>query len=108
MRGHAHKRTPKPIEETGEDVMLGSSGAGEAACEVERLAAERSQLLVRKHREDNLSPGDHERLDLLTLRLRQLLPPVSIRDLEVLLNMAEEVEHIRDRAQERRRRLGLG
>jgi hypothetical protein len=108
MRSHADQRAPKPIEETGEAAMPGSDGAGEAAREIERVVAERSQLLARKHNEQNLSPGDHERLDLLTTRLRQLLPPVSIRDREVLLDMAEVVERIRDRASERRRRLGLG
>lgn len=105
MRGHAHKRTPE-IE--GRTEPLGSGAARETASEAERVAAERSRLLARKHSGQNLSPGDHERLDLLTMRLRQLLPPVSIQDLEVLLEMAEEVERIRDRARERRRRLGLG
>ena len=78
----------------------------EPAREVEAVARERSRLLVRKYGGQKLSPGEQERLALLTAKLEELLPPVSIKDLKVLLEMAEEVEGIRERARERRQRFG--
>jgi hypothetical protein len=39
--------------------------------------------------------------------LEKLLPPVSIQELESLLEMAEEAEHIRQWARESRQSLGL-
>ena len=96
MRAHAHKRSPVPE---------GSTEEAEAAHEVEAVAGERSRLLSRKHGGQKLSPGEQERLAFLTVRLEELLPPVSIRDLEALLAVAEEVERIRERARERRQRL---
>jgi hypothetical protein len=74
--------------------------------EVSAVAGERSRLLARKHGGQKLSPNEKERLELLTARLKDLLPPVSVDDLEILLAMTEEMEHIRERARERRRRLG--
>jgi hypothetical protein len=75
--------------------------------EVHAVAGERSELLARKHGKQKLSRKEQERVDLLTARLKELLPPVSVRDLENLLEMTEEVERIRERARERRRQLGL-
>jgi uncharacterized protein (DUF433 family) len=72
------------------------------------LAAERSELLARKHGGEDLSPGEQERLEILTARLKEALPPISPGELEVLLEMTKEVESIRERARERRQRLGLG
>lgn len=94
MPTHAHKRSPA-VE----------GGAEGTAREVETVAGERSRLLARKYGGQKLSPGEQERLVLLTSRLEELLPPVSIRDLETLLEMAEEAEGIRERARERRQRL---
>jgi hypothetical protein len=71
------------------------------------IAGERSELLARKHGGRRLSPGEEERLQRLTSRLEELLPPVSRSELESLLDMAEEVESIRERARERRRQLVL-
>lgn len=78
----------------------------EEASEVQTVAGERSQLLTRKYRGQRLSPGERERLEFLTKRLKDLLPPISVDDLEVLLEMTEEAERIRERALERRRQLG--
>src|SRR4051812_12821484 len=72
--------------------------------EIHAVAAERSELLARKHGQQKLSTSEQERVDLLTARLKELLPPVSVRDLENLLAMTEEVERIRERARERRQR----
>ena len=90
MPTHAHKRSP----------------AEEATHEADLMASERSRLLARKHGGQSLSSGEQERLELLTARLQELLPPISIGDLEALLEMAEEVERIRERARERRQRVG--
>jgi hypothetical protein len=49
--------------------------------------------------------SEQEQLESLTAKLRELLPPVSVEDLEALLEMTEELGHIRNRARERRRRL---
>jgi len=72
------------------------------------LANERSELLARKHSGAKLSPVEQERLEILTAKLKEALPPVSPRELEVLLETTKEVELIRARALERRQRLGLG
>ncbi|HEY2739376.1 MAG TPA: hypothetical protein VGK45_13295, partial [Thermoanaerobaculia bacterium] len=50
-----------------------------------------------KHGKQRLSPSEQERLELLTARLKTLLPPVSVSDLENLLEMTEEMERIRKR-----------
>lgn len=75
--------------------------------ETEGVASERSELLARKHGGQKLSRSEQQRLDFLTSRLAQLLPPVSMGELEALLQMAEEAERIREQARDRRRRLGL-
>jgi len=72
------------------------------------LADERSELLARKYSGEELSPGELERLETLTASLREALPQISPGELEVLLEMTEGVESIRERARERRQRLGLG
>lgn len=79
----------------------------EPASEAETVADERSELLARKYSGKELSRDEQERLGALTARLEELLPPVSIQDLESLLEMAEAAKRIRERAQERRLRLGL-
>ncbi len=70
-------------------------------------AGERSELLARKHTGQRLSPKEEERLQGLTAKLKELLPPVTSKDLEVLLEMTEEVDRIREHARDRRRRLEL-
>ncbi|HEX5719139.1 MAG TPA: hypothetical protein VF179_23455 [Thermoanaerobaculia bacterium] len=75
--------------------------------ETEAVASERSELLARKHGGQRLSRSEQERLGFLTTRLEQLLPPISMGELEALLQMAEEAERIREQARDRRRRLGL-
>jgi hypothetical protein len=96
MRAHVRKLSRKPFATS---LLEGSS-------EVQVVAGERSQLLARKYHGKRLSTGERERLEFLTQRLKQLLPPISADDLEVLLEMTEEAERIRERALERRHRLG--
>jgi uncharacterized protein (DUF433 family) len=72
------------------------------------VAEERSELLARKHGGERLSLEQQERLETLTARLKEALPPVSVEALEVLLKMTEEMQQVRERAQERQRRVGLG
>jgi len=81
--------------------------ASSEVSEIEAVASERSELLARKHGGQRLSRAERERLGFLTTRLEQLLPPVSMGELEALLQMAEEAERIREQARDRRRRLGL-
>lgn len=92
MRSQAQKKLPPHSE----------------ASETESVAGERAELLARKHAGQGLSGREQARLDLLTSRLEQLLPPVSMGELTALLEMAEEAERIREQARERRHRLGLG
>jgi hypothetical protein len=77
----------------------------EAGAEVKAVADERSQLLFRKHSGQRLSLLEEQRLEGLTTQLKRLLPPVSVGELKRLLAMTEDVEAIRERARERRRRL---
>jgi molecular chaperone GrpE (heat shock protein) len=71
------------------------------------MASERAELLARRHGGQGLSTSEQERLESLTARLKELLPPISAGDLEALLEMTEELENIRQRARERRRRLEM-
>jgi len=73
---------------------------------LKRVAGERSEILARKHSGRRLSPKEQDRLESLTGRLKELLPPVSSDDLEVLAEIAEEGESIWKHARERRQRLG--
>jgi hypothetical protein len=75
--------------------------------EVDLVVDARAELLARKYGGQGLSQDERERLDSLTARLEELLPPVSSQDLEVLVEMAEQAERIRESARERRMRLGL-
>lgn len=93
------KAMPNPT--TGAHASLGLEE------EIQAVAGERSDLLARKHGGKELSLGEQGRLESLTARLRELLPPVSVSELEVLLAMAEEAEAIRKRARVRRQRLGI-
>jgi hypothetical protein len=79
--------------------------AGLEEAEVASVAAERSRLISRKHSGQRLSQDEQDRLALLTARLTELLPPVSLEELQGLLEMVEEVESIRASASERRQRL---
>jgi molecular chaperone GrpE (heat shock protein) len=106
MRTHGHKSTlarafDDPAQEEGDTT------SGPVQTEAGRVAGERSELLARKYGGQQLSESERERLELLTERLKELLPPVSVGDLESLLSLTEELERIRERAQERRQRLGL-
>lgn len=97
MRTHAQRSPALSPEET----------ANGPRSEAEEVAGARSELLARKHSGQRLSPDEQERLARLTARLKELLPPISLGDLEALLEMAEEAEGIRERAQARRQQLGL-
>lgn len=74
--------------------------------ETDAVASERAELLARKYSK-GISSDERKRLDELTARLDELLPPVSVADLEALVEMAEETERIRKDTQELRQRLGL-
>lgn len=97
MRTHAQRSPALSPEETAHGSLS----------EAEEVAGERSKLLARKHIGQRLSPEEQARLESLTARLKELLPPISLGDLEALLEMAEEAESIRERAQARRQQLGL-
>lgn len=105
MRTHAQKRSPAVSSAEALDL---EQAAHDASREADAVAAERSRLLSHKHSGQRLSPAEQDRLAHLTARLRELLPPISLGELEGLLEMAEEAENIRERARERRQRLGLG
>ena len=75
--------------------------------DIKALAGERSEILARKHSGMALSSSEQERLDSLTARLTELVPPVSVRALEVLSEMVADLERIEETARERRQRLGL-
>ena len=90
------------------EAYLRSRGGEPQASQGDRMVGERAEFLARKHGGQGLSADERSRLDLLTARLRQELPPASLEHLQALLTMTEEVGKIRERARERRRRLGRG
>lgn len=88
-----------------ENVLSRISMSEELGSEARAVAGERSQLLFRKHSGQRLSSPEEEQLEMLTAQLKSLLPPVSIGEIKNLLAMTQDVEAIRERARERRRRL---
>jgi len=106
MRTHGHKSTlARAVDDPAQEE--GDTTSDPVQTEAGRVAGERSALLARKYGGQQLSESERERLELLTEKLRELLPPVSVGELESLLSLTEELERIRERAQERRQRLGL-
>jgi hypothetical protein len=78
-----------------------------AKTDVDAVAGERAELLTRRYGGQALSSREQDKLEALTARLKELLPPVSMRDLETLFELAQEAERVRERARERRQRLDL-
>lgn len=103
MRAHTSRRSP--IVENSAEAVRGVEAPGLEKAEIAAVAAERSRLISRKHKGQRLSPDEQDRLACLTARLTELLPPVSLEELQGLLEMVEEVESIRASARERRQRL---
>lgn len=105
MRSHAHKVSP--VIENGAEPLASGTAPGPEKMEIDAVSAERSKLISSKYHGQRLSPDEQDRLACLTARLTELLPPVSLEDLESLLEMVEEVASIRESARERRQRLAL-
>jgi hypothetical protein len=96
-----------PVVEKGAATACSVVAPGLEEVEIATVAAERSRLISRKHSGHRLSREEQDRLARLTARLTELLPPLSLAELQGLLEMVEEVESIRASARERRQRLAL-
>ena len=91
-----------------EEAPFFPGGVTSTGGDVKDLADVRAELLARKHSGEKLSCEEEEHLKILTARLKEVLPPISPHELTVLLEMTNEVALIRERARERRWKLGLG
>lgn len=67
----------------------------------------RLELLARRYVTKKLSPEENARLAIVTEKIRQLIPRVTIEDFERLHAVAQESEAIRVKNEERRRRLAI-
>jgi hypothetical protein len=72
---------------------------------LDRSVRERLILLSRKYTEGAFSTEEASRLEIVTSRLRQLLPRSTSPDFERLLEIVEEVDEIRRRDHELLERL---
>lgn len=75
--------------------------------EVEATNIDRIKLLARKYARKGLSTEDEARLEIVTERIRQLIPRVTIEDFEHLGKIAEEIKNISDADNKLRKELGL-
>jgi hypothetical protein len=83
-----------------------SAVVDEPGTELERLAAARVELLVRKH--DGLATAEDEtRLAALTARMRELDPRVTKAELDELENMVAQLDEGSSRLLAIRSRFGL-
>jgi len=101
----AHTPRVSPVVENGAETVHRGTAPGLEEAAIDTVAAERSRLIFRKHSGQRLTPDEQEQLARLTARLAELLPPVSLEELQGLLEMVEDVESIRESARERRQRL---
>jgi prevent-host-death family protein len=75
--------------------------------EIDALAAERADLLVRRFSGHDLPKRDEERLAAVTARLEELLPAVTADDFEELEKIALRTQEISERTTARQQRFGL-
>ncbi len=74
---------------------------------VEQARDKRLTLLARKYAAKGFSEEETARLEILTARLRQMVPRVEVRDFEELEKIAQEMQASRDRLAEIKRKLGF-
>lgn len=68
----------------------------------------RLQLLARKYARKALTSEEQARLDIVSERVRQLMPRVMATDLEKLEELAQEAARFREIAENVRRKQGMG
>jgi hypothetical protein len=67
----------------------------------------RLEILAREYVNKQLSAEERARLEIVTQKVRRLIPRVTIEDFEVLQHIAERLEAIGTDDANRRRRLGI-
>ena len=73
----------------------------------ESVNRDRIELLAKKYAQKKFSKEDDARLAIVTQKIRQLIPRVTIGDFEVLADIAEEIQRINERDENLRNDLGL-
>ena len=79
----------------------------QAKSEADVAASERVTLLARRYVSGSLSPEADARLAIATERVRRLLPRVTADDVETLETILDDLDSIKRRDTERRKRLGI-
>ena len=69
--------------------------------------SKRIKLLARKYARKGLTPEENARLEIVSERVRQLMPRVTEADLEGLEKLFQEVERIREVDKDVRQKLGI-
>lgn len=67
----------------------------------------RLKLLARKYARKGLTSEEQARLEIVSERVRRLIPRVTAEDFERLEALAEEVRHLRELDEEVRHKMGL-
>lgn len=75
--------------------------------EAEATNTDRIKLLARKYAQEKISKEDEARLAIVTERISQLIPRVTLKDFEHLADIAEEIKKIDEADNELRKKLGL-
>lgn len=102
---------PSVIEESRfEDLDIVEARNVEPAAPSDKAITENSrrlQLLARKYARKGLTSEEQARLDIVTERVRQLMPRVMATDLEKLEELAQRAARIREIDETVRRELGI-
>ena len=67
----------------------------------------RIKLLARKYEQGELSKEDYARLEILTEKVRKLIPRVTADDYEALKDISHSLEKIQEQRKNRQKKLGL-
>lgn len=97
----------KIAESRFEELEIGEASDADEEAPSDAATIENSrrlQLLARKYARKALTNEEQVRLDILTERVRRLMPRVTATDLEKLEELAQEAAHLREIAENVRRK----
>ena len=90
-----------------EDLLIETQQSGLEFEGVDNVNRDRIELLARKYARKNLSKEDTVRLEIVRERMRKLVPRVTTKDFENLVEIAEDINRIGDEDDRLREELGL-
>ena len=90
-----------------ENILIETQQFGSEFEEIENVNRDRIELLARKYARKKLSKEDIARLEIVRERMRKLVPRVTTKDFEKLVEIAEDIKRIGDEDDRLREELGL-